>query len=444
MKKTHLPKRHRQTQGLIAVPVVLILFLITGILFFYVNRDLIAEQRTSASQYRSTQAFEVAEAGMEWALTYLSWQQFIDTSCKPTTATKTFKQKYLTEGTLVPVYAGKQVAGCSMAADGAMTCSCPTAALTTLAGAGTNPYFTVEFEAIAGADVPPGTVAVVVRGCTPSSSDGLDPRCLKDGTGTSDAAAEIHAIFGIASALGGQPSSTITSKGAVTMKGAGSAVGIYNSDASVSGITIDSGGTVDPTNAKLVTVPGSDPKSSYIQNDPALSSITGDQMFQNYFNMTKADKKLNAYVIDCVTVYTSKSTCQNALETAVTNGKQDIWVEGDVEMKGNTNIGNSTAGSEFPVNLIVTGNASFGAGTTFYGFLYVMGQNTTCGGVTPCWDFQGGGNGLIRGSGATEGSFNTTNGTPDFYYDSTALKLLNQGTGTFVRIPGSWIDYKVN
>jgi Tfp pilus assembly protein PilX len=49
------------------VPVVLLLLLGLGILGLYANRGLVFEQRTAANQARSTQAFEVAEAGLEWA-----------------------------------------------------------------------------------------------------------------------------------------------------------------------------------------------------------------------------------------------------------------------------------------------------------------------------------------------------------------------------------------
>lgn len=432
---TYPPQRMR---GVAAVPIVLFMFLITGIMLFYVNRGLIFEQRTSANQYRATQAFEVADAGMEWALANLSWQQFIDGNCQATTGTTTFRERYISfdaSGVITPALAGVR-AGCSIASDGTLSCACPTTTTLTIPNVGTNPYFTVEFTSAGGTT--PGIVNVTVLGCTPSSSSSPDARCVTGGSGTSDGVAEIHSLFGIATALGGMPSATITAKGAVAMKGAGAAVGVYNSDASVSGITIDSGEDVDPEKAKLVTVPGSDPNSSYIENDPALSSITADEMFQNYFNMTKADKKRASYVIDCKTVYTSKTACASALEEATNNGVQNIWIEGDIEVKGNTDIGNPTSNPKRPVNLIATGNATFGATTTFYGFLYVMGENGTS---TPEWDFQGGGNGLIRGSGATEGNFSTSNGTPDFYYDSESLQILNQNVGVFVRIPGSWIDF---
>lgn len=428
-------------QGLVTVPVVLFMFLVTGIMFFYVNRGLIFEQRTSANQYRSTAAFEVAEAGLEWALTNLSWQQYIDSSCAATSGTTgltTFRERYISfdsSGLATPALSGVR-AGCSISSAGIMSCSCPTTSTLTIPNVNADPYFTVEFSTAS--TTVPGVINITVRGCTPSSSGNADARCVSGATGSSDGTAELHSLLGIVTALGAKPSATITSKGAVAMQGAGSAVGVYNPDAATSGITIDSGSTINTSNAKLVTVPGSDPNSSVISNDPALQ-VTADKMFENYFQMTKADKKKASYVIDCTTV--SSNTCTNALETAVNNGIQDIWVEGSVEVKGNTVIGDATSTPKRPVNLIVTGNGIFGAGTSFYGFLYVMGQNGT---ASPEWDFQGGGNGLVRGSAATEGSFKTTNGTPDFYYDAESLQLLNLTVGSFVRVPGSWIDLKVN
>ena len=45
----------------------MVLFFIMSLVAAYASRNLIFEQRTSANNYRSTQAFEAAEAGLEWS-----------------------------------------------------------------------------------------------------------------------------------------------------------------------------------------------------------------------------------------------------------------------------------------------------------------------------------------------------------------------------------------
>ncbi len=61
---------------------VLLLFFIISLVAAYAGRSLIFEQRTSANQYRATQAFEAAEAGLEWALAMLNGGR-ISATCLP-------------------------------------------------------------------------------------------------------------------------------------------------------------------------------------------------------------------------------------------------------------------------------------------------------------------------------------------------------------------------
>ena len=59
-------------RGAAALVVVMMLFFIMSLVAAYASRNLIFEQRTSANNYRSTQAFEAAEAGLEWAIAMLN------------------------------------------------------------------------------------------------------------------------------------------------------------------------------------------------------------------------------------------------------------------------------------------------------------------------------------------------------------------------------------
>ena len=60
--------RGRTQRGAASLVVVMVLFFIITLVAAYTSRNLLFEQRTSANQYRSTLAFETAEAGIEWAL----------------------------------------------------------------------------------------------------------------------------------------------------------------------------------------------------------------------------------------------------------------------------------------------------------------------------------------------------------------------------------------
>ena len=71
MKKPRHPGPSPQ-RGAAALIVVLLLFFIISLVAAYAGRNLIFEQRTSTNQYRATQAFEAAEAGLEWAVAMLN------------------------------------------------------------------------------------------------------------------------------------------------------------------------------------------------------------------------------------------------------------------------------------------------------------------------------------------------------------------------------------
>ena len=90
--------------GAVAIPrgaasliVVMVLFFIMSLVAAYTSRNLIFEQRTSVNQYRATQAYEAAEAGLEWAIAQLNGGR-INGSCLEagvTNANTSFRQRYL-------------------------------------------------------------------------------------------------------------------------------------------------------------------------------------------------------------------------------------------------------------------------------------------------------------------------------------------------------------
>src|SRR5450432_2351820 len=75
-----------QQRGAAALVVTMLLVFAMLIVVAYANRNLVVEARASANQYRSTQAFEAAEAGLEWALAKLNDATPIGDDCMPSAA----------------------------------------------------------------------------------------------------------------------------------------------------------------------------------------------------------------------------------------------------------------------------------------------------------------------------------------------------------------------
>lgn len=413
-------------RGAAALPAVMILFFILVLAVLYANRGLIFEQRTSANQYRSTQAFETAEAGLEWAVANLNNHKLIDASCASNAAGGTsFKDRYTTinatTGTITP---SAIRAACVVNGDGTYSCSCPAAGVPAPAGSGA--VFAVQFAAPATPQ--PGVMQVIVHGCTSTGDGTRDPRCIAGSTGTSDGYAKVSMMVGLLPALATAPAATITAKGTVGWTGAGAGVGVINSDPASNGITINAGSTVDESKARIVTIPGSPPASSIIENDTSLSGLTDGQMFQTFFGLSKEAYKSLATVITCPT------NCANVLEAAVNGSDGPFWVEGDMEVTSNVSIGSVNK----PVALVVNGDIRLSGTMDIFGIVYSA--HPIGGAPNWTWNNTGGGSAFLRGAAVSEGSF-TGNGTPDFFFDATVLRTLTTTMGSFAKIPGSWKDF---
>ena len=88
--------RYRQ-RGAATLIFTMLLFFTMILVAGFVTRNLALEQRMSVNQYRSTQAFEAAEAGLEWALAQLNNPHQPGSDCTPVASTvaTSFRERYL-------------------------------------------------------------------------------------------------------------------------------------------------------------------------------------------------------------------------------------------------------------------------------------------------------------------------------------------------------------
>jgi hypothetical protein len=407
-----------------AVPVVLLLFFGLGVMLLYANRALIFEQRTAANQARATQALELAEAGLEWALAMLNLSESIDASCLPAaSATDNFRDRLLTfdaaSGLITPrtdpADADRLLrATCAIVA-GAPVCSCPGSGLPSFAQGVQGPMYSVEFAAVAPARA--GVVRLTATGCTSTGAAEPDPACLPGASGRADARAQVTVLLARLPALATAPAAVVTLTGNFGPHGAGASVDLYNTDTGTRGITVHAGGTVEVT-----TVPGTPPLDTLLGSDPTLAALAADPdaLFTGYFNMSKAAWRAAATRLTC------GSDCAAQVQQAHAAGAQMIWIDGDAVLNSSTPLGSTAR----PLALVVDGQIELRGNTEFIGLIYA----TT-------WDLQGGGRTGVRGAAISEGSL-SANGSADLYFDASVMLQLQQGgAGVFSRLPGSWRDF---
>jgi Tfp pilus assembly protein PilX len=450
-----LPRKQR---GVGALVVVMVLFFIMSMVAAYSSRNMIFEQRTSANNARSTQAFEAAEAGLEWAIAMLNGGRVTD-QCTDSAnvALDNFRDRHLSmdaDGVIVPrkwLDAGAETdfhPSCTFNGN-AWDCSCPGNAGPALAApAGTAPTFRITFEAVPAA-LPhePDLIRVYAQGCS-----GFGTPCVAGAANRADAVADVTAVLGLAQPLTQTPAAALTVRGRLD---APDAVQVANADVTSGGVTINAGEAVVAPNFALSTLPGMPASASMREDDGSLSRdvvpagglTRGEMMFLAAFAMPPAAYRVQPAVMKMTCG--GGAGCAELLENnAVQFAGRVIWVDGDLTIEDGADI---TLGIPTkPVLLIVSGNLNIGDGSTFTlnGMLYTRGASWTTGAAADV---------LVRGAvvaegldspGLDDGSF-TINGAPAIVFDTEVINHLKKAQlrnvmdfGSFVRVPGSWRDFR--
>jgi hypothetical protein len=446
MNRHRSPRPPRQ-RGVAALTIVLVLFFIVSMVAAYTSRNLIFEQRTAANQYRSTQAMEAAQAGLEWAKTMLNHgriDQFCQTSTVPTDTT--FRDRYLTidaSGIVAPLVittptltpADQLTPSCVFNGTG-WDCSCPTntaPSLTAPTGNGIFPAFRVRMVRGNNLLGKPGFIRIESVGCTRLDLGNAGCMGFLGQGATSEGRAIATELLSLTGGLPSPPLATLTSGGNVSM--AGLAMAVYNADLSAGGVTIQArGSTAGSTALLLSSVPGTPGSASKIENDTSLpdpSTAAGARrMFSAVFNMWPETYRQQpaAVVLDATTTGCSAAGC-NALavrNALLFNPGRVIWIEGNLDVNSAGDIGSSA----LPALLVVNGNLTFSTAATIYGLVYTR---------TGTWLTAGTG-GVVRGAVVAEGNVSGS-GTPSLIYDPDVLKRLRLASGSFVMVPGGWKDF---
>jgi hypothetical protein len=482
----------------------MVLFFLVAMVAAYTNRSLIFDQRTSSNQLRATEAFEAAEAGVEWTLAQLN-SGLTDNSCRPSTtedndAHRTFRDRYLRiTSTVEP---GLPTSGLP---DGfveartntnntpirircvfnggdpdaiAWNCTCGQSDVAIdpparPAGNQPAPAFTTSFaENTAGgvdrSKLPLTVVRIISVGCSQTSA------CFRDRP-AADASSSVSAIFAhvaLRPALRTQPSSALTVGGNVNALPAGGFAGgasvrlindpqvaiRANRVAVSNGFTVVAGGTVATANLDAISMPGTPGLASVAQNDatlvpaainaaafPPAGLNSADRFFVLHLGMTPDQYRRQpaVVVLDCSSVC-SAATVKTA---AARNPGSPIWLTGGGGLLLDADLGeeNSVAdGSQTaaraPLMLVVEGPVDARNGADFWGVIY---------GRSADWTWTVDGSVSIRGAIIGEGSFSVVAGaTPPQlqvdYSDAQArgvFNFLRTRAGSYARVPAGWRDW---
>ncbi len=416
------PGRHR---GAAALGVTLLLLLVMALGGAWVQRGLVVEQRASAHQAAAVQAFEAAEAGLQWAEAQLNAGGRIGADCLPSTAptAATFRDRMLQQvpatDLLRPRHAaGTASAACVKTATG-FGCDCPNggapSTLARPAGDGPFPAFRLSF-AQSGL---PGRLRVVATGCSTAL-----PPCIGSGGTRADASARIEVTLGLLGALRLPPTAALTAGGSVEAPAAtflGGTVAVRAGGAVVVG-SASGTGAGGPTS-------GSGPLSTgapVLRTEPALAALGADRFFAASFGLDKQRWRDQA----AVTRVVCSSDCAAALVAATGDAGSGaiVRVDGDLTLAGPVVIGAPGR----PVLIVVDGAATLRGGVEIHGAVYAASLR---------WDDAAPGAGAaVHGAVLVERDVRG-DATVAFVDDPAALSTLTRFSGSFARIAGSWRDF---
>jgi len=418
--------RSRQ-RGAATIVVVMVLFLVMALLAAYANRSLLFEQRMSSSYFRASVAQEVAEAGVEWTLAQLNGTG-VDAACKPVNnGGQRFVDRYVVidpvDRDFSPV---DTIVDCVRDINKkGWACRCPEpgaahTAAAAMPGGDLAPSFNVKLSSGAR-----GTLMLKVIGCTDSVVDNCDdPLKQVEISKNQLGVGRIRVQVGLVSAVRSPPAAPLIVKGDITSTGDG--LGLHNADARSAGLLVVMGGTWNkPVESRLESVPGTATSQVVVQTDPTLANadLKPEDVFKMFMgaNLARFQQHAALRTVKC------DGDCAAAIETAYQAGQRILWVEGDLTISSSKVLGSVAD----PLLIVANRNVKLSGPMQINGMLVAKGALD--------WSNDSAMPSVVNGMVLVGGGVVTT-GRMDIVYQQTVANQLRNRMGTFVRIPGGWID----
>ncbi|OOZ41336.1 hypothetical protein BOW53_04260 [Solemya pervernicosa gill symbiont] len=412
----------KQQRGAATLLISLALLISITLISVYTARTTIMEQKIAANDFRTKQAFEAADAGMEYAIAYIRGPGGVDKDANGALDTNIVDSN----------------------SDGTYN----TNTLTLSTGA----TYTIALS---------GSTGSVIVTSTGTSDDGTATRTITQTIGSVDP-------------LPNEPHTPLTTRGGAFIGGSATVINPEGKATIWSGGNVDLGSNnstatmvADPTDATYPACIGSPEapcdveRSSdkdnegfdLVENDANLSALSSDDYFLNFFGLDKT-----TYRNTRVEIESTGATATNNHDAASPgiNLAQEtvVWVDGGGP-GNNVSIGGVTVGCASSVNVnanyedsacdnnngdppfdaalptitIIDGDASATGSTTLLGLVYITGDFNITGNVT------------VVGAVIVEGqTLSSGGGSLDIIYNSRVLGNAG-GEGNSASLAGSWRDF---
>lgn len=389
---THPTRATQRGAATLAIALMLVFVIFLGVGF--ANRSLLFEARTSVNQYHAAQAFEAAEAGLEWAVVLMNRQTPVGDDCLPSSdsAATLFRERALSS----------MQASCALV-DGVWSCHCPASGEPRASERGGS------------------TLSFIVR-FTATEQPGL-LRLTSTGTlaDVNPTRAQVQQLLGRVPGLDSPPAAALTVRGTPSF---GSALfGAHHTDPASGGLTVHSGGAIDTASLPLVSAPGTPAAASVLDQDSDLFRMTPEQLFASVFRMDKTTWQSQPAVreINC------ESACDSALTQTVGNPVTNplVWLQGGLRLDTPMQLGTP----QRPVLLVVDGPVELHAAAVIHGVVYSTASTWT--------DTAGA---SLHGAVILEGDLQAS-GPTQIHHNAAVLAALHERTGSYARLPGSWRDF---
>lgn len=414
----------RGQRGSTTLIATLLTLLAMALALAYAQRSLSVDQHGSANRVRSLQAFEAAQAGIEWTLSKLNHPGALDASCRPSTApgALAFRDSHLRYDASAASHRpllgadGKPLRAACRRDDSGWTCACPVSEspiLAAAAGASPRPGFTVWLETT----TTDGTLRLISRGC----NDVANACDITPSSGSRDAHSRIEVLLALVPSLAARPIAPLTVRGDVATA---AALGLHNADSSSGGAVVHAGGVFTAPAARIQGPPGIAASLAVVERDATLAEQDPARLFAGLFGIDVNTWRQQQYTqqIDC------NINCSTELSAASTGTapQRQFAIRGDLVLDGPATIGTP----DRPVALVANGDVQLRGDVVIHGV--VVGRRIE-------WNDTGDGARLVGAAIARD--VYTGTGTPELIYDPRVLDLLRHETGSFVRVPGSWKDF---